>query len=171
MFRRMWWSIYCLDRRISVETGRPLAIHDINVCTKTPLDVSDEWLSKVQDSGQSLADVALQQDIMEVASPNTHIPYLNAMVSYSRIVGDVWKILYAANNSTASQHTMGNYLLDVLVDREKNRLPSHLKYDSSISFEDQFGGMNWCQAKQAILIHQVSCLQCVTIPLGPIKRY
>lgn len=156
MFRRTWWSIYCLDRKISVETGRPLAIQDINVCTKLPLNVTNEWLAKVRDSGQTLGDLAAEIDVDMTSSGTTDIPYLSAMVSYSRIVGDMWKILYAGNNSTTSQHGVGSYLLDVLIATAQDQLPSYLRYDPSASFEDQFGGMQWCQIKQAILIHMVS---------------
>ncbi|KAF9883412.1 hypothetical protein FE257_003495 [Aspergillus nanangensis] len=44
MARRIWWSIYCLDRVTSTCLGRPMAINDSDCCCALPRSVSDEEL-------------------------------------------------------------------------------------------------------------------------------
>ncbi|KAI9148822.1 transcriptional regulatory protein [Paramyrothecium foliicola] len=42
--QRVWWSIYCLDRVISICLGRPLAAHDADCRSELPLAVADDEL-------------------------------------------------------------------------------------------------------------------------------
>ncbi|KAH7145685.1 fungal-specific transcription factor domain-containing protein, partial [Dactylonectria estremocensis] len=44
--RRVWWSIYCIDRVISISLGRPMAAHDTDWRCALPLAVADEELEK-----------------------------------------------------------------------------------------------------------------------------
>ncbi|CAG9952688.1 unnamed protein product [Clonostachys rosea f. rosea IK726] len=42
--RRIWWSIYGLDRVTSICLGRPMAINDCDCCCDLPMPVADEEL-------------------------------------------------------------------------------------------------------------------------------
>ncbi|KAF3356373.1 hypothetical protein VdG1_03884 [Verticillium dahliae VDG1] len=104
MYTRSWWSIYVLDRRLAIESGRPYLIQDSNVDTALPLDLSDAWLTRFQSRPEKISQ--LQREVaLELASePITAIPYIAAMVRYSRVVGKAWELLYGVKsaNSTSS---------------------------------------------------------------------
>ncbi|KAH6647177.1 fungal-specific transcription factor domain-containing protein [Truncatella angustata] len=42
--RRIWWSVYCLDRVISICLGRPMAAQDADCHCELPMDISDDDL-------------------------------------------------------------------------------------------------------------------------------
>ncbi|KAG9317240.1 fungal-specific transcription factor domain-containing protein [Chiua virens] len=42
--RKIWWSVYCLDRMLAVALGRPLGIEDSDCDVELPVDADDEWL-------------------------------------------------------------------------------------------------------------------------------
>ncbi|KAH8668463.1 fungal-specific transcription factor domain-containing protein [Xylariales sp. PMI_506] len=46
MSRRIWWSIYCLDRVTSICLGRPMAAHDADCHCDLPLDIDDDHLEE-----------------------------------------------------------------------------------------------------------------------------
>ncbi|RAH59118.1 hypothetical protein BO85DRAFT_511730 [Aspergillus piperis CBS 112811] len=96
MFRRMWWSLYILDRRLAIETGHPFLIQDINVDTPLPRPVGDDQLS---DSGNCPnADLDMPQP-SEANGPHiTSFPYFKAMITYSQVLGKVWESLYGAKS-------------------------------------------------------------------------
>lgn len=155
MFRRIWWEFYALDRRISVETGRPLVIQDLNVSTKCPLNLSDEWLEMVKDSKATYAEMTNELDAALSNAPRTSIPYLNAMISYGKVVSDVWNSLYGDSLSPLNRHSVVSDYLDVLIDTNQSKLPLYLKYDPAQSFGEQFSNLQFWQVKHAYLIYMV----------------
>ncbi|KAJ4229002.1 hypothetical protein NW759_003723 [Fusarium solani] len=52
--RRIWWSIYCLDRVTSVCLGRPMAANDGDCCCALPRSISDEELEAACASPEGL---------------------------------------------------------------------------------------------------------------------
>jgi len=64
---RLFWSIYCLDRRWSFGTGMPFAMQDADIDPSLP-------------------------------EPQVKLPYLNVMISYSRIGSRVWRSVAGFDN-------------------------------------------------------------------------
>ncbi|GLA73900.1 hypothetical protein AtubIFM55763_004834 [Aspergillus tubingensis] len=96
MFRRMWWSLYILDRRLAIETGHPSLIQDVNVDTPLPRPVDDDQLSA--SLNRPNADLDIPQPSEANGPHTTSFPYFRAMITYSQVLGKVWEGLYGAKS-------------------------------------------------------------------------
>jgi hypothetical protein len=155
MFTRIWWCLYLQDRRISLETGRPFLIQDDNIETRNPLNVSDSWLTAHKTMATTLSELTPTLETETALARQTAGPYIEAYASLCRIATDVWKAVY--NRRQASGSTLGvlhNYL-DISLDSWCQSLPHHLKYNESLTFEDQFVDADWSQVKQCLSLHMV----------------
>lgn len=154
MYCRTWWSIYVLDRRLAIESGRPYLIQDCNIDTALPLELGDDWLSqysKATDTAQSLK----RETSAEIASePITPIPYLTAMVRFSRVVGKVWELMYGIKGLNPTSSAMVEYADSVLCNLLEN-VPKDLSFDPRISPDLQFGTRLRWQVKQTMLLFSV----------------
>ncbi|KAG7116680.1 putative transcriptional regulatory protein C3C7.04 like [Verticillium longisporum] len=152
MYTRSWWSIYVLDRRLAIESGRPYLIQDGNVDTALPLDLSDAWLTRFQSRPEKISQ--LQREVaLELASePITAIPYIAAMVRYSRVVGKAWELLYGVKSANSTSSPMVEYADTVLTDL-LDTLPPCLTYDPNIPNEVQFASRLRWQVKQTVLLY------------------
>ncbi|RNJ60324.1 hypothetical protein D7B24_008706 [Verticillium nonalfalfae] len=152
MYTRSWWSIYVLDRRLAIESGRPYLIQDSNVDTALPLDLSDAWLTRFQSRPEKISQ--LQREVaLELASePITAIPYIAAMVRYSRVVGKAWELLYGVKSANSTSSPMVEYADTVLTDL-LDTLPPCLTYDLNIPNEVQFASRLRWQVKQTVLLY------------------
>ncbi|PWY83405.1 hypothetical protein BO70DRAFT_24965 [Aspergillus heteromorphus CBS 117.55] len=110
--RRIWWCLYVMDRRLAIETGRPFVIQDINVDTPLPENVDDEWLSRSRKDPRLKKSVPPQGETKD--APTTAIPYLRAMVIYSKVLGKVWEGMYGAASSSSSNYTLREHLESML---------------------------------------------------------
>src|SRR6266511_5034433 len=97
MFRRLWWCIYVLDRRLALETGRPFLIQDVNVDTALPLKLGEAWLNTHRESTKTSKELKVEIQMEISREPVTPMPYLTAMIRYSKVVGKVWEALYGAS--------------------------------------------------------------------------
>ncbi|EWZ85573.1 hypothetical protein FOCG_12559 [Fusarium oxysporum f. sp. radicis-lycopersici 26381] len=153
LYSRAWWSLYLLDRRLALESGKPYLIQDSNVDTALPLDLSDEWMTRFASRKETIAD--LQHEIVvETArdSSPSCIPYVIAMVRYCRIAGKTWEVLYGVKSSTASMPAMIQYV-DTAVGKLLNTIPTCLKYDLDAPYEAQFSTRPRWQVKQTFLFN------------------
>ncbi|PLB51189.1 hypothetical protein P170DRAFT_406892 [Aspergillus steynii IBT 23096] len=99
LFRRVWWCLYVLDRRIAIETGHPVLIQDNNVDSPYPQCLGDGWLAAHQDDPKSCSDLNSDIDAEVNREIVTPIPYLIATIKYSMVVGKVWEAVYGARDS------------------------------------------------------------------------
>ena len=155
MFRRLWWCIYVLDRRISFDTGRPILIQDVNTNTDWPTNVSDE---RLQDQKLSLAtqdESTVERDSETAQAVLSEIPYFNAFITYSRLVGEVWNFVHCEEPIPYSGRNIVDVYLEPLMEESRKTMPQSLCYQPSKSFEEQFSGMPWWQIKQSILMYLV----------------
>ncbi|KAF5579134.1 transcriptional regulatory [Fusarium pseudocircinatum] len=153
LYSRAWWSLYLLDRRLALESGKPYLIQDSNVDTALPLDLSDEWMTRFASRKEKIAD--LQHEIVvETArdSSPSCIPYVIAMVRYCRIAGKTWEVLYGVKSSTASMSAMIQYV-DTAIGKLLNTIPICLKYDLDAPYEAQFSTRTRWQVKQTFLFN------------------
>ena len=164
MFRRLWWSIYVLDRRISLETGRPFLVQDINTNTEHPKNLSDEWLQQLKLSTVTQDETVAEREVETATAIPSNIPHLNAMISYSKIVGDVWNVVYCDTSICLGIGHVVDVYLEPLLEQARKTMPPNLCYEPSRSFEEQFSGMQWSQIKQSLLMYLV-CLREESIPL------
>ncbi|KAF4547703.1 Fungal specific transcription factor domain-containing protein 4 [Elsinoe fawcettii] len=151
--RRLWWSAYVLDRRIALETGRPLIIQDSAVDAELASPVSDEYLTNCESNVQSEEMTQDWSVNAQSGAETSAIPYLNTMVRISRIVAVVWDTVYGTNTAFPTPtFAMINYtealLLKVQVD-----LPRNLQFEPHASHSRQVEGRTKWQYQQAILLY------------------
>ncbi|XEV04705.1 hypothetical protein FSHL1_009992 [Fusarium sambucinum] len=153
LYSRTWWSLYLLDRRLALESGKPYFIQDSNVDTSLPLDLSDEWMTRFASRKETIAE--LQQEVAaEIArdSSPSCVPYVLAMVRYCRVAGKTWEVLYGVKSSTASMSAMVEYV-DTAIGKLLNTVPMCLQYDIDVSYEAQFSTRTRWQVKQTFLFN------------------
>lgn len=155
MFRRLWWCIYVLDRRISLDTGRPILIQDVNTNTDCPTNVSDEWLQDHKLSFATQHEIIAERESETAEAALSEIPYFNAFITYSRLVGEVWNFVHCNEPISHSGRNIADVYLEPLLEQSRETLPQNLCYQPSKSFEEQFSGMPWWQIKQSILMYLV----------------
>ncbi|KAH7916738.1 fungal-specific transcription factor domain-containing protein [Hygrophoropsis aurantiaca] len=84
--RKIWWSVYCLDRMLALALGRPLGIEDSDCDVELPAEVDDEALPSYFSGG----------------TPPQERPSLmtgtNALTKLYQIAGRVLRQVYAIDN-------------------------------------------------------------------------
>lgn len=156
MFARAWWCIYVIDRRIGLDCGRPYLIQDANVDTALPLNLGDDWLTRMIPRPERPAQLRAEMDREADAGRETPIPYLQAMVRYSRVAGKVWELLYGVKTvPLGSSSAMVEYTDTVLCELLDD-LPGSLSYDPDVPWDVQFSTRPRWQVKQAMLLFIVS---------------
>lgn len=151
MARRLWWCIYLLDRRLAIETGRPFLIQDINVDVGLPSNVSDEWLTT-----NKTTQLAMNPNASTKEQIPTSVPYLIAMISYSKVIGKVWEALYGAGTSDSSPSPLLHEYLEHLTTQSQRGLQKEFTHDPY--HEDKYNseGLAWWQVKQYLMMRIVS---------------
>lgn len=152
--RRVYWCIYLLDRRLALDLGCPFMIQDINIDTKLPFQLSDAWLEDHRDSSLTVKTVELPVD--EVSGVDTPIPYLIAMIGYSKIVAKVWDALYRADAIDRASSPQLFESLEALLSMWRNSLPQMLSCSATEPHLIPPGLTHNWQVKHRFLIHMVS---------------
>ncbi|KID85941.1 Transcription factor, fungi [Metarhizium guizhouense ARSEF 977] len=123
--RRVWYSIYVLDRLLSLQLGRPPAIHDDDFNVPLPARAPD-------------AEIDWTGNVVEEKTDNTPSSgdYFLAVIAFSGIVGRVLRGLYCPRRS----HFASGDLLNIKdLDRQlvqwKLALPRVLRFDLGHTFE------------------------------------
>ncbi|XWX01580.1 hypothetical protein V2A60_009608 [Cordyceps javanica] len=121
---RIWYSMYVLDRLLSLQLGRPPAIHDADCDVPLPSRVGDcdiDW-----DSGQ----------IPSISEGPSTGDYFLAMISFSRIIGHVLRDLYGPGASRGQQVDLySTKQLDRQLTQWKSELPRALRFDMGHAFD------------------------------------
>ncbi|KAL6354015.1 hypothetical protein LRP88_12646 [Fusarium phalaenopsidis] len=97
--RRVWYSIYVLDRLLSLQLGRPPAIHDYDCHVPLPSRTGD---SDIDWDGTHLATA-------EEDSSST-IDYFLALIAFSGIVGHALRDLYGPKRNQRTTDDLCNML-------------------------------------------------------------
>ncbi|KAF9892485.1 hypothetical protein FE257_001594 [Aspergillus nanangensis] len=147
--RRLWWCLYAMDRRLAIETGHPFLIQDINVDILHPRDLSDEWLSRHKDDPRISGELSDEIQTEIARDPITPIPYLVAMIRYSRVVGKIWETIYSAGaNDAFPSPGLLEYLEQLLQGAQKEVRPEF----SSQTGAHQPNSELWWRTKQRMLM-------------------
>ncbi|CAG8134803.1 unnamed protein product [Penicillium salamii] len=171
MARRLWWCTYLMDRRLAIETGRPFLIQDLNVDIGLPQGMSDELLSKYRGVGHSS-----EPDDFDTGSSPTTVPYLIAMVSYSRVIGKVWEALYGASTSDSTPSPLLKEYLELLATQSQGDLQPEFTYDPQSPGSYKANGLAWWQIKQQLMMRIVriiasSCVKTFGYLLTAMQRW
>ena len=125
--RRLWYSLYVLDQLLSLQLGRPPAIHAEGFKVANPSKSSDHSIST---------------DISELggkALPDQQFPpgeYFLAMILFSGIIARVFSLLYGPNRTYDAAIALSTVEgLDQELIRWKSNLPRVLRFDLAHTFE------------------------------------
>ena len=123
--RRLWYSLYVLDRLLALQLGRPPAIHDEDCHVPLPSRVDDEvdTASQSNNSGSS-------EDAPKV------IDYFLSIISFSTIIGNVLREVYNPLQNSATDIDLDAInQIDEQLRRWKCELPRVLRFDLGHTFE------------------------------------
>ncbi|OAP55148.1 hypothetical protein AYL99_10848 [Fonsecaea erecta] len=126
--RRLWYSLYVLDRLLSLQLGRPPAIHDEDFKVAYPSKASDISIS----NGTAESRRNLSPKDQECADGE----YFVAMIQFSGIIGRVFSLLYGPNrteNAALALSTVQS--LDQDLQQWRASLPRALRFDLAHIFQ------------------------------------
>jgi hypothetical protein len=124
MCRRVWYSIFVLDRLVALQLGRPSAISDHGFDVQLPsresnLDLSDP--NGRQDAAQETGWIG---------------DYFIAMIKFSKTIGRVFDGLYGPNKAKDATSILSKIdRLDHELLQWRSDLPRNLRFDLSHTFE------------------------------------
>ncbi|KAH6949645.1 fungal-specific transcription factor domain-containing protein, partial [Ilyonectria sp. MPI-CAGE-AT-0026] len=153
MFARMWWCLYAFDRRLSLGSGRPPIIQDVDYDTQHPRNLGDVWLEQHKSTRATAAELEDEIKAEILITRNTPIPYLEATISFSKVSGDVWKAVYGLHAANRGTPGIVHGYLDLLLENWRQSLSTRLRYEADRSYEDQFSGLEWWQVKECLFSH------------------
>ncbi|KIW94548.1 uncharacterized protein Z519_04524 [Cladophialophora bantiana CBS 173.52] len=126
--RRLWYSLYVLDRLLSLQLGRPPAIHDEDFKVAYPSKASDMSIS----NGTAESKRNLSPKDQECSNGE----YFVAMIQFSGIIGRVFSLLYGPNrtdNAVLALSTIQS--LDHDLQQWRASLPRALRFDLAHIFQ------------------------------------
>ena len=123
--RRLWYSLYVLDRLLSLQLGRPPAIHDDDFNVALP--------SRLEDTAIDWEDESPLSPLPEGSSGGD---YFLEIISLSHIISCVLHDLYSPRRSLDLATILGcTRQLDKQLLAWKNSLPRILRFDFGHAFE------------------------------------
>jgi hypothetical protein len=81
--QRILWTVYFVDRRISLSCGKPYGMRDADISIQLPQFLDD-------------ANVHPDQPLPATDPAASSIPYLHSTTAFSKLAGEVWDRLFAA---------------------------------------------------------------------------
>lgn len=123
--RRIWYSLYVLDRLLSLQLGRPPAIHDDDCPLSLPSRAEDTGIDwEAEDSEPVVFD-----------SPSTG-DYFLSVIALSRIIGYVLRDLYGPHRAKSTTDGLASTIaIDKQLLEWKRNLPRTLRFDFGHAFE------------------------------------
>ncbi|KZW03958.1 hypothetical protein EXIGLDRAFT_715981 [Exidia glandulosa HHB12029] len=85
--RKVWWSVYVLDRMLAVALGRPLGIEDIDCDVELPLAIDDDGLRAYFD----------HEEDMREAAPTLMTGFI-ALINLTKKAGLILRTVYGLHN-------------------------------------------------------------------------
>lgn len=125
MRRRVWYSIYVLDRLLALQLGRPPAIHDEDCHVQLPSRLDDAVFDGEGGLSSPPSDDA----------PSTG-DYFLCVIKFSILVGHVLRDIYSPLwIDSAAEHLLSTSNLDKQLLDWKLNLPRTLRFDLGHAFE------------------------------------
>ncbi|KAH7014084.1 Zn(II)2Cys6 transcription factor, partial [Microdochium trichocladiopsis] len=129
--RRVWWSLYCLDRVTSTCLGRPMAVNDADCHCALPQSADDEALHEVN-----------QQESIAVARKKTTSSSMAGFVAFARLCHIAGKIQALHSPARIQELAMPQKArglarlvarLDRSLDNWLGNLPEELGFSTSVA--------------------------------------
>lgn len=136
--RRLWYSLYVLDRLVSLQLGRPPAIHDEDFMVGYPSKLLDLPLSSsAGGSTLSRSEVRSNSDSSDTDMEPCIGEYFLAMIQFSGVIGRVFSLLYGPNRTNDAVVALATIEgLDQELLRWRACLPRILRFDLPHTFEN-----------------------------------
>jgi hypothetical protein len=90
MKQRILWTAWFMDRRIALSVGRPYSMNDRDISVDIPAFCSDK-------------DVSLNSPLPQPQAENSNMVYLDCMVQFARLGGEIWDQLFSAGASPSAE--------------------------------------------------------------------
>ncbi|CCG82725.1 putative Fungal specific transcription factor [Taphrina deformans PYCC 5710] len=115
--RRTWWCLYVVDRRTSIQLGRPFGIQDCDSDVQYPTPLDD------------LHDFPQQLDV-PIRLEQSKIPYLMQFVGFSSICGEMYAKIYGVKCPWPPDERLVMDL-DGKLEQWRFALPAFLRFDQA----------------------------------------
>lgn len=114
MQQRTFWSLYCLERKVSQLCRAPYLIRDCEIQVDLPACVDDKLLG----GSEQLPDEDF--DVLGV-------PYLRSTVKWARLSGETWDKVFCANaNKPVDEEVIVTF--DAKIENLRRRIPKKLQW-------------------------------------------
>lgn len=125
--RRTWYSLYVLDRLLSLQLGRPPAIQDDDYNTELPSNADD-----------ISSEVSTQHEPPPRLNELDRNNYFLEVINLSSLIGHVMRGLYnvRVSNRSTSEALSCAQELDESLQNWKLKLPRILRFDLGHTFEN-----------------------------------
>ena len=138
MYRRAWWSLYTIDRRVAFSLGRPHCIQDNATDTDFPKFYNDDEFNRNAPAPAPCLRLSL-------------VPFLVHHTAFCRIMGCIYDKVYSANSPPIISESLINEL-EGLIFRFQQELPSFLRFNMNSQHTDS--QPLWI-VKQRVFLHIV----------------
>jgi hypothetical protein len=95
MCKRLFWSLYTMDRSISIAMGRPLGIQDADITMPLPLSLSDRMLEQ-----------PAEQPFLSVGPVADDLSTFLHIIELRRINADIYKALHSAGDTNIEDNSI-----------------------------------------------------------------
>ena len=104
MTKRLFWSVYAMDRSISIAMGRPLGIQDTDITMPLPLCLTDEMLL-ARDRAGSSASGGDMSFVSLMPDPSDLSTFLH-IIQLRRMNGNIYRTLYSAGDTSLTSESV-----------------------------------------------------------------
>ncbi|CVK95812.1 uncharacterized protein FMAN_13738 [Fusarium mangiferae] len=148
--RRIWWSIYCLDRITSICLGRPMAANDSDCSCALPLPLADEELDTLYNVEGTLDNGMNQRSALS--------GFLD-LIGLCKVSGEVQSIQSPSEISELGSKVGQKRVMDLALGQERSLdiwlkdLPEHLQSSESYFISIMSAGSKSELSVQSLIIH------------------
>lgn len=154
--KRLWWTLYVMDRWVSASMGRPLEIDDNDCDVDFPALIEQDW--KDSDEFSTSRETQEQTKMENIFA----MKFFIESIKLSQIMGKILKRIYSANtrNHGPAQVSTKVAELDTLLTKWHLGLPSDLKYDHQavsagrVKMNRWVAGLHMSYYSALILLHR-----------------
>ena len=140
--RRVWYSMYVLDRLLALQLGRPFAMHETDFDVKLPYRIKTSSFDAVnthsfEDQVEGKDKNSKDKNEGKKEQDTSVMDYFLSVIQFSHIVSQVIRELYHPTQVEFSAESMllSTSDLDRSLVAWRAGLPRHLRYDLGHTFE------------------------------------
>lgn len=142
MRQRVFWSLYCLDRNVSMVCGAPYFLRESDFRVDIPLFLDDKQLSP---------DCELPKEDAKTSA----IPYLQSIAKWGKLYAEIWDSMFGiCASKSVSQEFIAT--MDARIVLLNNELPSHLHFRHGLPVTSNPDGLPPYVQRQISILYLVS---------------